>query len=213
MKLMLGLHPADAAAASACWARTPPPAVRRAAPARLSAGECVVQRRPHRPRDPVVLRAPEARADADASRRSWSASASARPRTGASAPIPRACASGSASRRRCSASPRVLLLDEPTTGLDPALRQSFYEIVEELRGRGATVLLSSHALTELEERAEPGDHHEPRRHGRRRHPRRAAPPRPPADPHPAEADRLPSSTSVPRLARFRRGWRRSQRRT
>jgi Cu-processing system ATP-binding protein len=49
--------------------------------------------------------------------------------------------------------PRVLLLDEPTTGLDPALRHSFYEIVEELRGRGAMVLLSSHALTELEERA------------------------------------------------------------
>jgi Cu-processing system ATP-binding protein len=49
--------------------------------------------------------------------------------------------------------PRVLLLDEPTTGLDPALRHNFYEIVEELRGRGATVLLSSHALTELEERA------------------------------------------------------------
>jgi Cu-processing system ATP-binding protein len=49
--------------------------------------------------------------------------------------------------------PRVLLLDEPTTGLDPALRQSFYDTVEELRGRGATVLLSSHALTELEERA------------------------------------------------------------
>ena len=37
--------------------------------------------------------------------------------------------------------------------MDPALRQSFYEIVEELRRRGATVLLSSHALTELEERA------------------------------------------------------------
>lgn len=49
--------------------------------------------------------------------------------------------------------PRILLLDEPTTGLDPALRHSFYEIVEELRARGATVLLSSHALTELEERA------------------------------------------------------------
>lgn len=49
--------------------------------------------------------------------------------------------------------PRVLLLDEPTTGLDPALRHSFYEIVQELRGSGATVLLSSHALTELEERA------------------------------------------------------------
>jgi Cu-processing system ATP-binding protein len=49
--------------------------------------------------------------------------------------------------------PRVLLLDEPTTGLDPALRTSFYDTVEELRARGATVLLSSHALTELEERA------------------------------------------------------------
>ena len=50
--------------------------------------------------------------------------------------------------------PRVLLLDEPTTGLDPALRQTFYEIIGELRDDGATVLLSSHALTELEERAE-----------------------------------------------------------
>ena len=49
--------------------------------------------------------------------------------------------------------PKVLLLDEPTTGLDPALRLSFYEIVEELRGRGATVVLCSHALTEIEERA------------------------------------------------------------
>jgi Cu-processing system ATP-binding protein len=48
--------------------------------------------------------------------------------------------------------PRVLLLDEPTTGLDPVLRQTFYEIVEELRAGGATVLLSSHALTELEDR-------------------------------------------------------------
>jgi Cu-processing system ATP-binding protein len=49
--------------------------------------------------------------------------------------------------------PKLLLLDEPTTGLDPALRLEFYEIVEELRARGATVVLSSHALTELEERA------------------------------------------------------------
>jgi Cu-processing system ATP-binding protein len=46
--------------------------------------------------------------------------------------------------------PRVLLLDEPTTGLDPALRQTFYSIVQELSAHGATVLLSSHALSELE---------------------------------------------------------------
>ncbi|MCC7281845.1 MAG: ABC transporter ATP-binding protein [Acetobacteraceae bacterium] len=50
--------------------------------------------------------------------------------------------------------PRVLLLDEPTTGLDPALRQTFYEILNALRDRGTTVLISSHALHELENRAE-----------------------------------------------------------
>jgi len=50
--------------------------------------------------------------------------------------------------------PRILLLDEPTTGLDPALRRSFYDIVADLRADGATVLLSSHALTELEGRAD-----------------------------------------------------------
>jgi Cu-processing system ATP-binding protein len=46
--------------------------------------------------------------------------------------------------------PRALLLDEPTTGLDPALRQSFYEILHGLRDEGAAILLSSHALAELE---------------------------------------------------------------
>ena len=49
--------------------------------------------------------------------------------------------------------PRILLLDEPTSGLDPALRRSFYDLVSDLRARGATVMLSSHALTELEGRA------------------------------------------------------------
>lgn len=46
--------------------------------------------------------------------------------------------------------PRALLLDEPTSGLDPALRQHFYQIIGELRRDGAMVLLSSHALAELE---------------------------------------------------------------
>lgn len=50
--------------------------------------------------------------------------------------------------------PRVLLLDEPTSGLDPALRATFYDLVSDLRANGATVLLSSHALTELENRAD-----------------------------------------------------------
>lgn len=46
--------------------------------------------------------------------------------------------------------PAVLLLDEPTTGLDPELRQQFYGILRDMRAAGATVLLSSHALNELE---------------------------------------------------------------
>ena len=48
--------------------------------------------------------------------------------------------------------PRLLLLDEPTTGLDPLVRQAFYELVGELRGSGVTAILSSHALSELEAR-------------------------------------------------------------
>lgn len=50
--------------------------------------------------------------------------------------------------------PQLLLLDEPTAGLDPALRLSFYDTVQELRNRGATVVLSSHALAELGERVD-----------------------------------------------------------
>ena len=49
--------------------------------------------------------------------------------------------------------PQVLLLDEPTSGLDPALRLEFYDIVEARRAAGATVVLSSHALAELGDRA------------------------------------------------------------
>ena len=50
--------------------------------------------------------------------------------------------------------PRLLLLDEPTTGLDPVLRQEFFRIIRELTGSGATVILSSHVLTELEARTD-----------------------------------------------------------
>jgi Cu-processing system ATP-binding protein len=50
--------------------------------------------------------------------------------------------------------PRLLLLDEPTSGLDPALRRRFYDLLSELRAKGTTILLSSHALSELEDRAD-----------------------------------------------------------
>jgi ABC-2 type transport system ATP-binding protein len=46
--------------------------------------------------------------------------------------------------------PEVLILDEPTSGLDPLLQRTFHELVAEVSGEGATVLLSSHVLSELE---------------------------------------------------------------
>ncbi|UDL90804.1 ABC transporter ATP-binding protein [Mesorhizobium sp. PAMC28654] len=47
--------------------------------------------------------------------------------------------------------PRVLFLDEPTTGLDIESRQMFYDVMAELRDAGATLLLSSHALSDIEQ--------------------------------------------------------------
>ena len=46
--------------------------------------------------------------------------------------------------------PGLLLLDEPTSGLDPISRREFYEIIDRVASEGAAVLLSSHALTEVE---------------------------------------------------------------
>ena len=50
--------------------------------------------------------------------------------------------------------PRLLVLDEPTTGLDPTLREHFYRILAEQHAAGATALVSSHALTEIEGRTD-----------------------------------------------------------
>src|SRR5690606_8262028 len=46
--------------------------------------------------------------------------------------------------------PELLILDEPTTGLDPLVQQAFYRMVDEARSRGQTVFLSSHILPEVE---------------------------------------------------------------
>ena len=47
-------------------------------------------------------------------------------------------------------SPAVLILDEPTLGLDPLIQREFRALVAEAVGGGATVLLSSHVLGEVE---------------------------------------------------------------
>jgi lipooligosaccharide transport system ATP-binding protein len=46
--------------------------------------------------------------------------------------------------------PDLLILDEPTTGLDPAVRQALWSRVRELRARGTTVLLTTHYMDEAE---------------------------------------------------------------
>ncbi|GAB3868001.1 ABC transporter ATP-binding protein [Nocardioides maradonensis] len=51
-------------------------------------------------------------------------------------------------------SPDLLVLDEPTSGLDPLMEQVFNDCVAEHTARGATVLLSSHILSEVERLAD-----------------------------------------------------------
>jgi len=50
--------------------------------------------------------------------------------------------------------PRVLFLDEPTAGVDVQLRQALWAYVRVLRGRGTTVVLTTHYLEEAEELAD-----------------------------------------------------------
>ncbi|OYX41682.1 MAG: ABC transporter ATP-binding protein [Rhodobacterales bacterium 32-67-9] len=50
--------------------------------------------------------------------------------------------------------PKLLVLDEPTSGLDPVSRRDFYALLDGLAAEGASVLLSSHALTEVEARTD-----------------------------------------------------------
>src|SRR5579864_8710738 len=47
--------------------------------------------------------------------------------------------------------PRLLVLDEPTNGLDPINQQEFHRMVLEARDAGSTVFLSSHILSEVEQ--------------------------------------------------------------
>ena len=51
-------------------------------------------------------------------------------------------------------SPALMVLDEPTTGLDPVSRREFYALLDELASRGTAILMSSHALSEVEVRTD-----------------------------------------------------------
>jgi ABC-2 type transport system ATP-binding protein len=46
--------------------------------------------------------------------------------------------------------PRIIFLDEPTTGLDPQARRSLWELVRNIRDRGTTVIITTHYMDEAE---------------------------------------------------------------
>ena len=50
--------------------------------------------------------------------------------------------------------PELVILDEPTEGLDPVLKERFMALLREQRAQGGTVFLSSHILSEVEECAD-----------------------------------------------------------
>ena len=47
--------------------------------------------------------------------------------------------------------PEILLLDEPTTGLDPLMRKAFIDLIKEEKAKGTTIFMSNHMFDELEE--------------------------------------------------------------
>ncbi len=51
-------------------------------------------------------------------------------------------------------SPRLVLLDEPTVGLDPQIRQELWSLIDNLRAEGVTVLMSTHYIEEVERLAD-----------------------------------------------------------
>ncbi|AYA76942.1 ABC transporter ATP-binding protein [Bacillus sp. Y1] len=46
--------------------------------------------------------------------------------------------------------PKLIILDEPTSGLDPLMQQKFFELLREENKKGATILFSSHILSEVQ---------------------------------------------------------------
>jgi len=50
--------------------------------------------------------------------------------------------------------PKLIMLDEPTSGLDPLMQQKFFDLLKEENKKGATILFSSHVLSEVQKMCE-----------------------------------------------------------
>src|SRR3954449_13199919 len=56
--------------------------------------------------------------------------------------------------------PRLILLDEPTVGLDPQIRTELWTLIDNLRSRGTTILMSTHYIEEAERQLRYGRRHD-----------------------------------------------------
>ena len=88
-------------------------------------------------------------------RRSCSSSSTSSTRPiGSSRPTPAACAAAWTSASALIGRPRLLFLDEPTTGLDPRSRLGMWDVIRDLVREGTTLLLTTQYLEEADELAD-----------------------------------------------------------
>ena len=65
-----------------------------------------------------------------------------------------ACGGGCSSPAASLHEPKLVLLDEPTVGLDPQIRAEIWTLIEDLRAAGTTILMSTHYIEEAERLAD-----------------------------------------------------------